>query len=455
MKDLNNKEVLWLKWSGMMLLTGSIAFFSRLFLPQSSSGNGIGEILVAAVIYLLCFYVICGVNKKSRSDLIWKLIIAVFVLRVFLIFMNYSIEFLPPKQDAKQNIQMAAYLADSWRNGGFSLVVSMPVELGYVIPLAGINYFFGYNLYLTSMMNLFFSLMGIFFLYKTALVIANEREAMIAAVIYSLMPYLNYMSFAFNREIVVISLMIFLAYQGLAWKESAGVINRVFLMIAFIYLFFLRQESAAVMALFFFIVVVVNLNISKDMLLGAVKVTGLSLIVFFLCCFSFHVLTQEDGILKQEFHISKISPHGFYEKASRHIDFGFAYLSEERPDSWSECLIFYAPVQVLNFLTRPYPWEIFRVNQIFLVFNNLILYSLYILAMFGMMKLILTRPIRSNIIIFLFLFISLLPASLVKGNGFAASRHREQFIFFIYIMAGIGASLFINMIKSSVNKWAE
>jgi hypothetical protein len=445
----------------IMLFSSVVGLFClQSFLPQSSRGNGIGEIFVAAVTYLVFFFMIYKIKKKNSNDLIWKLIMVVFILKAGLVFINYSVEFLPPKQDALQNIQMANDLADSWKNRDFSLTVAEPVELAYVIPIACINYFFGYNLYLSAMFNIFFSLIGIFFLYKTALVFAGSKEAITAALIFSLMPYLNFMSFAFNREIVIISIMIFLIHQTLVWNKSGGIIKDLLLAAIFIYLFCLREEAPVVIIFWSGLVMAANINISKDKLLGAVKITGLFMTVYLVCLSSSYVLPQNSGqnsgrgggVLKQEFHINHISPQVFYDKAARHIDFGLAYLPENRPDSWSECLISYAPVQVLNFLTRPYPWEIFRFNQVFLVFNNFILYVLYALALFGMAKLILSGQTRKSTALLLFMIFSILPASLVHGNGFAASRHREQLIIFVYILAGIGANLFINRIKSTVDK---
>ena len=198
--------------------------------------------------------------------------------------------------------------------------------------------------------------------------------------------------------------------------------------------------------------------VKKGPFIYPIKVSGLFLVFLILSISVMFLALINTELLRSEFHISEVSPQALYQRSARHVHFGLAYLPDTAPDSWAECLFAFAPIQVFNFLTRPFPWEIFRFNQIFLVINNILLYLVYLTAALGMGKLTLRYP-RYSLAIMMFLIFSLVPASLVQGNGFAATRHREQYIFFIYVLAGLGIDLILKMIVQGVKgcklRWDE
>ena len=443
------KKIVWtntLFFGGVM----GIAVLLRLALLPSPSGDGAGELLIAGLVYGFICLLFFQVQKKKKQA-IWVLMTFVVALKVSIVLANGSISLFPPTQDALKNISSAAELVRSWETGQLVLDTSQSVELAYVVPLAGLFWLFGYNLFLGSMITLLFSMAGVYFIYKTAVLFLSEKEALLAALIWALMPYLTFMSFFYNREMVVISLMIFLGYQSLVFINELRPMALVLFFLAWVYLAFLREESALIMLLFACAVV----------LFGRVAETWHRFSTGVKACIASILLVISGGIgfsfiksrmFIQLFYLSGYTPQSFYDRAARHLDFGFGYLTAFGPESWVECLFQYAPVQAFNFLVRPLPWEMFRMNQAFLIFNNLILYFLYGMAVLGLLKCLYAAYLKYSLAMIFFLVISIIPAGLVQGNGFAAARHREQFLFYIYILGSAGIFLVIKVIRSVLLK---
>ena len=117
-----------------------------------------------------------------------------------------------PTQDALKNSGAALELASAWRSGEFGFKTAYNVEPAYVVLIAVSYFLFGYNLYIACVFNLIASLCAIYYIHQLALILFSRQEARLAAIIFAVMPYLNFMSFFFNREIIVIALMIYLTY---------------------------------------------------------------------------------------------------------------------------------------------------------------------------------------------------------------------------------------------------
>jgi hypothetical protein len=253
------------------------------------------------------------------------------------------------------------------------------------------------------------------------------------------------MSFFLNREMLVIFLMIFMTYTLVLWLKETWFSHKFSFILALCYTALLRPENLAFMSLYFGFIFFLHLFNGKYSYRSFIAKYGLS-VVLLIVAITLYFSISSDAQLQKAFHLKDLSPEAFYQKAQRHIHFGFAYLPEKTPDSWFEVTFLYGPQQTMNFLLRPFPWEIFRFNQLFLVINNLILYFLYLFSVIGLLRLSRREPIILYLAVLLFLFIGIFPASLVQGNAFAASRHREQLIFFIYIL---GAGGVMTLMKSS------
>jgi hypothetical protein len=292
------------------------------------------------------------------------------------------------------------------------------------------------------------SLFAIFYIYQLALILFSKQEAELAAIIFAAMPYLNFMSFFFNREILVIALMIYLTY-ALIFFLTANRFKSKFLFFAVLCCTaLLRPENLVFMGVYLGIILMLYLCHQRGGFRIRVTKYGFYMVLTLVTAGLLYAILSDIQLLKI-FHLKDFSPQAFYQKAQRHIHFGLAYLPRIEPKSWLGLTFLYGPQQAINFLMRPFPWEIFRFNQIFLVVNNIALYFLYLASLIGLLKLSRREPITLFIAVLLFLIIGILPASLIQGNAFAAARHREQMIFFIYIL---GAGGIMTLIKSSSRK---
>jgi len=192
--------------SRVFLIIGLIFIvFCSYYFPGEGSGNGVSEAMIAYLVYFWLFLALLKI-KGGKNDFIWQLLCVIFWLKVSLVLINYSIPMFPPAQDALQNSGAALQLSSAWRGGQFILSIPENVERAYVLVMAIIYFIFGYNLYLGCLFNILAATAAIYFVYKIAFLLFGPREAIVASISYALMPYLNFMSFFFNREIIIIFL---------------------------------------------------------------------------------------------------------------------------------------------------------------------------------------------------------------------------------------------------------
>ncbi len=422
-------------WTLVIIGLVFIAFCAN-HLADNGAGSGAIEVVIASLVYF-CFFLLLLKIKNGRRDFIWKLLCVVFCLKVLLALLNYSTLTFPPTQDALKNNEMALELSSAWSEGQFIFSFSRPVEPAYVIPMAIVYFIFGYNLYLGCLFNILAATAAIYFVYKIAILLFGQREAIIASIVYSGMPNLNFMSFFLNREIIIIFLMVTISYLIILWLREKELKHKFALPALCLYLALLRPENIIVVAPYCVLIYILKCFKESKSLLLPIKVAAILMALTIGSCILFNYLSNNSELLRL-LHLSRLTPEHIYNRPLGHTHFGLAYLPEEPPGSWFELTLSYGPWQALNFLLRPFPGDIFRSNQIFLVFNNFILYILYVFGILGLLRLTFGSSMPYFVAVFSFLFSSIFAAGLVQGNGFAAARHREQFIFFIYILASSG-----------------
>ncbi len=424
--------------------------FAAQWLPSHPAGNGIKEVFIALWVYLWTFIIFLKIKPRSPAY-IWKLLCFTFWMKVALALANYALPLFPPTRDAFQNNEVALELACAWRAGNLTTTLTHPVELGYVLLMALVYFVFGYNLYLACLPNIIAAVATVYLVYKIAMLLVGRKEALIAATVYALMPYLNFMSFFFNREIIVIFIMAVFCYLAILWIKEKKMRHPWILLLVCLSSAVLRPENLVVIGPYLvFIYALAPSGKGRNFTLP-LRMISILILSGIVVCTVISFFCQRPETLRF-LGLTGLSPEQIYARPARHTSFGWVYLPETPPESWSEVFLSYGPLQAVNFLVRPVPWEVFRSNQRFLVANNMILYVLYGFALMGLLRLTLARDLRHFLAVSLFLFCSIYSSGLVQGNAFAATRHREQFIIFIYALAAGGLMVLYRTIKAAASK---
>lgn len=418
--------------------------------PPDLTGNGVKEAFIALWVYLWTFIIFLKI-KPCSSALIWKLLCFAFWMKVSLALANYAVPLFPPTQDALQNNEVALELACAWRAGNLTTTLTHPVELVYVLLMALVYFVFGYNLYLACLPNIIAAVATVYLVYKIAMLLVGRKEALIAATVYALMPYLNFMSFFFNREIIVIFIMAVFCYLAILWIKEKKMRHPWVLLLVCLSSAVLRPENLVVIGPYLIFIYALAPSGKDRNLALPIRMMSVLILAGLIACAAISFCSERPWTLRF-LGLPGLSPEQIYARPARHTSFGWVYLPETPPESWSEVFLSYGPLQAVNFLVRPFPWEIFRSNQRFLVANNMILYVLYGFALMGLLRLTLARDLRHFFAVGLFLFYSIYLSGLVQGNAFAATRHREQFIIFIYALAAGGLMVLYRTIKAAASK---
>jgi hypothetical protein len=102
----------------------------------------------------------------------------------------------------------------------------------------------------------------------------------------------------------------------------------------------------------------------------------------------------------------------------------------------------FAPIGALHFALVPFPWHVIDTLSTIAFLQNLaIWYPVVICALFGFRD-VFSRPRGSKLVLPLIAFslAGLFGYGLVEGNVGPAMRHRSQFQFVFFVLAGVAVS---------------
>ena len=384
-------------------------------------------LLIVLVFLLLGYLSVTGVRRS-----VWLLAGLAFVARVGFAAVNQSLGLIRP---ADESIYQATleFVAQQWRSG----VIEAPLTVGsgpgfdglfaqvYSLFLGPVYALFGTDMVHARFTMALFGTLVVIHLYLIGSQLYSHRGGLYAAAITAVFPYWIYLSGILYRDMLVIFLFTLMFYSLIRLQRdraSAPVIALV--TVSGVLALGLRLVNLiAVGAAAAAFVYVRTDKGSKQRFLLLVAALG-SLFLFFLM---FGDEITVEALADRRLWLARENPASYLT--------GYAY------GSFAEMFTF-LPIGTVYFTFVPFPWQTPNTLSILALVQNLVVwYPLALLSVLGFRDAINSQfGWRRILPLLAFAGVGLVGYGLVEGNMGPALRHRSQFQFVFFVLAGIALS---------------
>ena len=384
--------------------------------------------LIFVFVFLLVGYLfITGVGRS-----VWFLVGLVFVVRVGFAGVNQLLGLIRPADESGYQATLE-FVAQQWQSG----VIEAPLTVGsgpgfdglfaqvYSLFLGPVYVLFGTNMLHARFVMAFFGALVVINIYLIGSQLHSHRSGLYAAAITAVFPYWIYLSGILYRDMLVIFLFTLMFYGVTRLqRERAKVPVIALVTVSGLLALGLRLVNLIAIGAAAAAFVYVRTDKGSKQRLQLVAVALSSLFLF--------VLLFGDGIT-----VEKLAGKRLWlarENPASYLT-GYAY------GSFAEMLTF-LPIGMLYFTFVPFPWQTPNTLSILALGQNLVLwYPLALLSVLGFRDAINTQfGWRRILPLLAFAGVGLVGYGLVEGNLGPALRHRSQFQFVFFVLAGIALS---------------
>jgi hypothetical protein len=362
-----------------------------------------------------------------------KILFVALIMRVFFLLIGHFFISLPDSTaDSVGFEERAWHLA---RNGFFNVLSNFDTDpLIFFSWLHAIPYsLFGRSILMAQSIGLLFGIASIFFGWKLAKILWDDRTANSVAWTIALFPSLILYSVLFLRE-VYISFFLLLSVYGLVNWIKTDSPKWTFLSLLGFILAGLFHGAAFLGVIVVIIIIIVkyfkklfisliNLQINfKNLIIFSVSIIILGVYIFneisFAYIGSFRDITNIEFILTKQKNL-------------------FIYKGDATWPEWTVAtnlieLFYKTPIRILYFVFAPFPWDITKLNHLFGFFDGLLYMYLFFLILRNI-KVIWMNPALRVILIILLVYIFIF--SVGTGNFGTSIRHKSKFTFMFILLA--------------------
>lgn len=305
----------------------------------------------------------------------------------------------------------------------------------YYSALIGLIYlFFGRIPVIAQFVNVLFSLLAIYYLYKIAfLVSGSKRTARIAALVFMLIPSLNAYSAILLRESIIIFFAILSFYFFTEWTQKGNIryIAGSFVAVALAGAFH-GPMFLLIWVLIFFLVIYSpkekRFRIVKSQVLIAVAVVALSFVLL-----SDVITYQLPG------NLGRIITPDFMRSVVERKPIGrTTFMQGIVPYTYFD-LLWQTPLRVLHFMFAPFPWALETKRDIFGLIDVLLYSGLIYYAVNGVRRLK-ARAGPAVMAAILILGSLVIMFSWGTTNYGTAWRHRQKLAPYLVVLASAGVA---------------
>jgi hypothetical protein len=375
---------------------------------------------------------------------IYNILIVALIIRVLLLLISHYIIILPGSDADAIGFEERAW---DLAQGGFLYVISNFDFNPFVFFswLHAIPYsLFGRSILMAQSIGLIFGIGTVFFAWKLATVLWDNRSAKKVGWIMALFPSAVLHSVLFLREVYISFFLLLAVYGMVNWIKTDSFKSIFLSLVGFIgaTLFHGAMFSGAI--IFLIIVTITYLKkLLKSLINLRINLKTLTVFLLFLIILGFYLS-------------NKISFYylGSFEK-SINIEFLLkkTYSSTKGDASWPEWtiatsgfeLLYKAPARSLYFLFSPFLWDIKKPEHLIGLLDGF-LYMYLVFLIFCNAKIIWKDPALRIILIILLFYIFVFGIGV--GNFGTSLRHKSKFTFmFILLAAPLIKSLVFKKIK--------
>ncbi len=388
--------------------------------------------IIAFPIFICISMVLLIICCRNRFKFIFTLILISFLIKGTFILFDYQYNIIPLTHDAFAYDDFANSIAQ-YLSGKVSFPThAFDFEPGYTVPVGVIYWFLGHHPEIPAMINALLIILTTLNIYRLSLVFfKNERGANLAALLYSISPYLTILSCYIWRDALINYLISEIIYIMIIRAKKGERLITVPLICLTIYITLLRPENIVLLTAIIFIYYFIDMLKRRWTVMMPVKIMAVFLVVVVAGGIVLHK-AKDSHFLKPFADFAEISYIG--QRAERGSELGAgAYLQGVNITSWS-ALLLYAPLKIIYFLFVPFPWDMTKKSYIIFAADVQLLLLIYLLSIKGIRYLI-KNKMRYGMILLLYVFLGIAGSAIITSNIPAAQRHRTQFTFVLFILA--------------------
>lgn len=378
------------------------------------------DLTKVTILILLSACLLYFIAKNTSKSLV-IIILSALLVRLFVVVLMSFFGFLPYQYDNNWDVDAGILLSD-WNSGNFHFDLGNSNASFYSILTTIIYFLFGENPIYMQLLNVFFSSLTIYYIFKITNHLFNHKIAVFTSGIMAIWPSYIFFSSMHMREALAIFSLVTFAFFFMKWLRYLNFKYMVIATLCFILNILIRDQNAIL-----------------------ISISVLPFIIFYAWKYSSKYLKINILILTLTFGTALLVIFN----ASGYLNFDFNYIATEmnyRSNGGSSYLewmtygsifdvIIYAPIRFIYFTYTPFPWQITDMAQAFAFLESilLIVMSLYILRNYKKLRGDSSRK-RELLFIITFCILGLLANGVVDSNVGTSIRHKLQYIFLFFIL---------------------
>ena len=383
-------------------------------------------------------------NRFDVPRSVWKLAFFSFALRAGYVFVDSVVGIYSGGGDESGYDMTIWFVAQQWRIGvllaPFNYGMS-PGNDGVYMLLYSTLFSPAYTVFghISELGRLQMALFGTFVVVNIYLIteyIYDHRAGLIAGLITAVFPYWIILSAILYRDMLVIFFFTLMAYYFVRWQRGEHQPSVLALLIGSALLgLSLRTVNIAALGTILVITAFMSLDRVSTKGIGAI-IAGLG------------AATVAYVAIGQQLFLSELASR----RAWLAREAPGAYLSDVIYQSFAELLAF-LPIGAVYFFLTPFPWHFIDLMAMIAIAQNLFLwYPVVALSVIGFRdSLHVPKGPKMMIPLVGFSIAGVFAYGLVEGNIGPAMRHRSQFQFVFFVLAGIALSKRVQMIWPSLS----
>jgi 4-amino-4-deoxy-L-arabinose transferase-like glycosyltransferase len=383
----------------------------------------IALLVTILVLYLYKIRASCGLRAVA---------IAGFGVRALFVLVDNKLRVFAGSGDASSYEATLWFVAEQWR----SEILAAPLhvfagpghagyyEVLYSAVLAPIYLLFGRSPILIRLAMALIGAIVVVNVYRLARELGDHRAGLYAAGITAVFPYWIQLSGILYRDMLLILLLTWTTLFLVRWQDR----NRGYVLVLSLFAaglaLSLRLINIAPVGAMIGVTIYMKFETSirqKAYTIVAISVMG----VGFLAKFRNQITVSE--LANRRLWLARPKPASYFT--------GVAYGNIVE-------LIMFAPVGIFYFVLVPFPWQTVNTLAIIAIVQNLLIwYPIILFAILGVRNAINEPSGTAKVTpLVTFAFAGIFSYGLVEGNIGPAMRHRSQFQFIFFTLAGIGLS---------------
>jgi len=388
-------------------------------------------IAILLLLALLASMIWVYLDRMGALRSVWIITFAGFAARIAFVLVDSFVELFGLFDDAVLYERTLWFVAQQWQTGVLFApfqVSSGPghgghFEILFSAVLSPVYFLFGRSPILVRLTMAFVGVLVVVNVFLIGRELLDDRAGVWAASIAAFFPYWIYLSGILYRDTLVVLFYTWMIYFLLRWEKKGSRLALTLCLLATTLGLSLRLQNIPIVLALFGMVVFVQYdpNIGEMVASG---VAFLGALFVFLNRWGDHVSVE--GLAAQRRILAREKP-GSYLTA-----FGYESLPE---------LVAFAPIGMLYFVLVPFPWQAVDGLVVVAILQNvLIWYPVILFAILGVRDSMTIRGSRATVPLVTFVLAGFFIYGLVEGNIGPAMRHRSQFQFILFALAGVALS---------------